>query len=384
MITPKEIREKSERKYYNGFLQLLVTEAPFERIVIRSNKTATKWSLPVFEKEIQQIVSQSKEKKGFGYTIDFQERKDKYLGRQDFPTAIYFDSEEDFLKFLGKEKEVVAFKENVTKITDEFLELQQWMLKNPKKIIKFETKWNDILKVCRYFKENPQPNRYIRELPIKVHTKFVEEHKAIIQELLDILIERYINKASKDFEKRFHLKCNEPQIRFKILDKSIAHTHFSGVDDLALLLNQFEILCLPVKKVLIVENKTTLYTTLTLPEMNGTIAIFGSGYGVLNLKNVEWFHNSDLLYWGDIDVQGFDILSQFRAYFPHTKSVFMDNETFDTFFENDFGTPADVPVQLNLTPQEQLLYTTLRKNNWRLEQEKIPFDYVNAYFAKIK
>ena len=176
------------------------------------------------------------------------------------------------------------------------------------------------------------------------------------------------------------MKYAEPQIRFKILDKEISQKFFSGLDDIAIPINQFETLNLPIKKVLIVENKTTLYTTLTLPKMDKTIAIFGSGYSVHNLKNVRWFGNLELLYWGDIDVQGFEILSQFKGYFPQTKSVLMDKQTFDSFFEGDKGTATNISAKLNLTDEEQQLYETLKTNNWRLEQEKIPIEYVNESF----
>jgi hypothetical protein len=165
-----------------------------------------------------------------------------------------------------------------------------------------------------------------------------------------------------------------------VLDKEISQTYFSDLDDIAIPVSQFENLKLPLKKVLIVENKTTLYTTLTLPKMNQTIAIFGSGYNVYNLKNVDWFEKVDLLYWGDIDVQGFEILSQFRKYFPDTESVLMDKATFDKYFENDFGTPTNITTHLNLNDNEKQLYDILKSNNWRLEQEKIPLKYVNNYF----
>lgn len=62
MITPTEIKNKTERKYIS-FLQSLVENIPFSRIDIRGDKSYSKSSLPEFEKEIQQIVSQSKEKK---------------------------------------------------------------------------------------------------------------------------------------------------------------------------------------------------------------------------------------------------------------------------------------------------------------------------------
>src|SRR5690554_1630697 len=379
MITPSEIKKKTERKYIS-FLQTLVENIPFSRIDIRGDKSYTKSSLQEFEKEIQQIVSQSKEKKGFGYSLDFQKVKTKYLGVQDLPISIYFDNEMDFLKFLGKEKEVDSFKSNVEVILRKFPELKKWIIKNPKKVIDNTNEWESILKVCQYFKQNPKPSLYIRELPIRVHTKFIERNQSVIKDLLDILISEHINKEEKQFEKRFNLKYAEPQIRFKVLDKTISNRFFSGLDDVAIPASQFETLNLPIKKVLVVENKTTLYTTLTLPKMNETIAIFGSGYSVYNLKNANWFGGLELLYWGDIDVQGFEISSQFRTYFPQTRSVLMDKQTFDLFFEDDRGTPTNISTKLNLTDEEQQLYDILKTNNWRLEQEKIPLEYVNKCF----
>jgi hypothetical protein len=65
-------------------------------LVIRGDKSYTKSSLPEFEREIQLISSHSKEKKGFGYTLEFQKVKTKYLGTQDLPISIYFDMKKIF------------------------------------------------------------------------------------------------------------------------------------------------------------------------------------------------------------------------------------------------------------------------------------------------
>lgn len=379
MITPQEIKSKTERKYIS-FLQSLVEEIPFSKLVIPGNKTYAKSSLSDFEKEIQQINSLSKEKKGFGYTLEFQRVKTKSLGVQDLPTSIFFDTEKDFLKFLEKEKEVECFRVSVKKISETFPELKEWIIKNPLKVINNHTEWDGILNVCQYFKQNSKPNLYIRELPIPVHTKFIEKNKAIIYGLLDILLIEHLNTEHKEFEKRFHLKFSEPLIRFKILDKEISQNYFSGMDDISIPASQFETMQLPIKRVLVVENKTTLYTALTLPKMDATIAIFGSGFSVHNLKNATWLSNLELLYWGDIDVQGFEILSQFRSYFPHAESILMDKLTFDTFFEEHSGTPTNVSTTLNLTEEEQQLYKLLKTNNWRLEQEKVPVYWIKEWF----
>jgi len=380
MISPNEIKAKAGRKYLS-FLQSMIEDKPFTRLFIGGDKTYTKSSLSDFEKEILLIISQSKERKGFGYTLEFQKVRTKFLGTQDLPTTIYFDTEKDFLKYLGKEKEVESFKINYAQIISTFPELRDWVLQNPSKIIQNQNEWESLLKVCGFFKNNPTPNLYIRELPITVHTKFVERNQGIIKDLLDVLISEYLNPLEKTFEKRFNLKFSEPQVRFKILDKALSNSFFSGLDDIAIPVSQFEKLNLPIEKVIVVENKTTLYTTLTLPRINKAIAIFGSGYSVYNLKQVYWLSKLELFYWGDIDVQGFEILSQFRNYFPQTKSVLMDKVTFDSFFENDLGTSTNITTQLNLTDQEQELYDILKSNNWRLEQEKIPFAYVNHCFA---
>ncbi|MDR2843136.1 MAG: DUF2220 family protein, partial [Candidatus Symbiothrix sp.] len=337
-----------------------------------------------YQSELKALLANSKEQKGFGYTVKYQTIRKKGIGTQDIPTEISFLTASDFLKYLYKEKEVDVFRKNILQILSTFPELKDWITKYPQKIIDNQDKWEDILKVCAYFKSEPAPNLYIRELPIQIHTKFIENNKSVIKELLDILIADFVKTEETNFEKRFNLKYSEPLVRFRILDTHISQTYFSGINDLSIPVSQFEQLRLPIKKVLIVENKTNLLTiALTLPEVEKTIVIFGSGYKVENLKNVEWFNQMKLFYWGDLDVQGFEILSQFRGYFPHTQSILMSEAVFKNFSDSIFeGTITKITTKLNLTEEEQQLYELLKANNWRLEQEKISTEYINQLIEK--
>jgi ATP-dependent exoDNAse (exonuclease V) alpha subunit len=129
MISPAEIKVKAERKYIS-FLQSTIQEIPFSRIVIRGDKSYSK-SLSEYEKEILALLNQSKEKKGCGYTIDYQTVKTKLIGIQSLPVCIYFDSEKDFLKYLGKEKEIDSFRQNCAKILLTLPELKNWIIQNP-------------------------------------------------------------------------------------------------------------------------------------------------------------------------------------------------------------------------------------------------------------
>ncbi len=373
MISPVEIKQKAERKFVD-YLRSIISEENIFPLDIRSNKSVGK-SLAEYKKNVDNLISESKLKKPFGYNIDFENRKTKTLGTQRFPIRIYFETETDYLKFINRKKESECFKEKAITTLKKFPELKEWLTKFPLKIVKNCSVWNDILKVCRYFKTNPKPNLYIRELPIKIHTKFIERNKGIIKELLDIIIPEYINKNETLFEKRFNLKFSEPLVRLRVLDKNISKKHFSGISDISIPISQFANLKIyNIKTVYVVENEMNL---LTFPKISESIAIWGKGFQVSNLKNANWLNNIDnFFYWGDIDVHGFEILSQIRGYFENVQSLLMDETTFNMFFEGDKGTMSNTQIKLNLTNKEYELYKKIRENNWRLEQEKIPLSYL--------
>ncbi|MGQ4612755.1 Wadjet anti-phage system protein JetD domain-containing protein [Acinetobacter junii] len=376
MITAQEIKLKAQRRYAE-YLKSLINESTIFPLVIPGNKTYNKSSMDEFRREISDISKDSKEKKGFGYTIEYQTIRTKSLGLQDLPIRVFFECEEDFILYIAKLEEVKAFKLNYKKILQLMPKLKKWIELNPLKVIDNATNWDNLLKVCQYFQTTPQPNLYIRELPILVHTKFIEQNKGVLRALLLEIIPEYCDPKQTNFENCFNLKAHESQVRFRILDSQLSSQYLLGITDLAIPLSQFKSLTLPIKRVIVIENKTSFYTALTLPDMSNTIVIFGSGYKIAELKQVTWFNDVELLYWGDIDSQGFEILSQFRSYFPHTNSLLMDEITFNLFFEQDSGTPTTINVENYLNDEEQYLYQRIRSNNWRLEQEKIPVEYVN-------
>lgn len=375
MISSKDIKEKAEKRYIS-FLKQIFTEESFFPLIIKGDKKPSK-DISTFEKEIIDLVTNSKERRGYGYEVVFKIVKTKNLGEQKLPQELQFSTEYDYLRFIGKLKEVEDYKKNYEIIVSSFPELREWLNKYPVQVIKHHDKWVDLLKVCDYFKATPYPKLFVRELPIKVHTKFIEQNKATLRELLDLIIPDAIVPDEKEFEKRFNLKYQESLVQLRVLDNEISKEYFSGISQLAIPVSDFTKLDLPIKKVIVVENKTNLNTMLTLPNICNTVAIFGKGYSVSNIKNASWLNDLDIIYWGDIDVQGFEILSQFRNYFPKVRSVLMDIETFNKYFENDQGTESKVKIQLNLNRNEQELYELLKEKNWRLEQEKIPIDYVN-------
>ena len=369
-----EIRKKAEKKYL-AFLQSVVEGKTFDPVVIVGNKKPND-DMAMFEKELTELMEYSKERKGYGYTIEYQTVKTRKHGLQDIPTSISFFTEYDYLKFIGKEQITAHFRADIGKGLSELPELKDWISKYPNKVLDNHNVWDDILVVCKYFKTTPKPQLYIRELPIQVHTKFIERNKGIIKELLDIIISEQVNTEATRFEPHFNLKYDEPIVRFRVLDKTISEKFFSGTNDISLPISQFKSIGISVHTVYIVENKMNM---LTFPLKSDSIVLWGHGFGVDILKNVEWLRSKRIFYWGDLDAHGFLILSELRKHFPQVESFLMDRETFDAFFENDKGVETNVVGDLYLTSKERELFEYLKAFNFRLEQEKIPFEY-----AKVK
>ena len=105
---------------------------------------------------------------------------------------------------------------------------------------------------------------------------------------------------------------------------------------------------------------------------------------------MQWLHDKEIYYWGDIDRDGFAILSRVRGYFPHIKSLLMDDVTIDMFRayaiqENE--SKRNTNRLENLTNEESIIYNNLCSEiygeRFRLEQERIDFKYVLKSISQI-
>ena len=379
MISPVQILQKAER-LYPSFLSSVITEDKFFPIEFSIG------SLPkdylALREAVTQLISKSKQDLGYGYTVELKTRKLHKLGQQSLPQRISIETEQDYLKLLKKEKEFSKFKADIELIRSEVPELNCWLAQNPLKVIEYSERWSDLLKVCQYFQSNPQPHLYIRELPIQIHTKFIEQNKGILRYLLEAILPAELLgsvEAEKEytFEKRFSLRYREPLIRLRILDQALKAKYEFLLSDISTPISEFKQLNLKAHRFFITEN---LMSFLNLPVLENSFALFGSGYAIQTLKSVKWLAYCPIFYWGDLDTDGFKILSQLRSYFPQTISIMMDVKTFETFKEFAVTvTESTAENLLYLTREEQALYSYLSLHNKRLEQERISQDYVYQY-----
>jgi hypothetical protein len=380
VITPHEITLKAERQYM-PFLQSWLRGEPFIPIVFPVGKRSS--DFVGLQKEVERLQAQEKMARGYGYRIQSETQQKRALGTQTVPVRIVLETPQDLLVLIEKEQEFILFEQDVKTIREQFPQLEIWLQSSPKKIIDQHGSWPGLLAVCQYFLDHPQPQHYIRELAINVDTKFIERHAGILRELLEhILPQEAIVQNAITFQQRFGLREEEIKVHMRFLDDQLSKHYGLAINELSIPHSQCAALPLAGQQCVITENKMTF---LTLPPLPDTFAIFGAGFRVGSLSTISWLYECPIIYWGDLDAQGFQILSQLRSIFPHVVSLMMDKETLDTFIHFGVpGTPTIVRHLPHLTPQEHELFLHLAQNNIRLEQERIHHAYALQHIHAIQ
>lgn len=379
MITPDEIAVKANRAYL-----------PFVRAWLRG-ESFTPLDLPVgglppdyraLQRAVDVLLQGAQAQRGAGYTVELQVRTTRAFGQQSLPQRIHIASADDLLFLAGKREEFAALMDDVALIRATLPELEAWLVANPQHVIEHHGLWPDLLRVGTYFRANPRPERYLRELPIAVHTKFIEQHTGIIARLLDVLLpETEIDITKRQFEQRYGLRYDVPLVRLRLLDPSLGERLGLPLTDLAAPVTDLAALPCAGLDTIIVENKMVF---LTLPPRPATLAIFGSGFQVELLHQLPWLAHCRIWYWGDLDAQGFQLLARLRALFPQAASLMMDAATLETFRTFAVaGTPSSMADLPQLTPDEQAVYANLVQTNLRLEQERISHAYAARHLEAI-
>jgi hypothetical protein len=370
MINPDEIRQQAKRKY-RAFLRARVRGDAFFPLEIRFRQARASDDYLVLRQWVGDLLAGSKAERGFGYTVTLEERQLRRYGRQTLPTRIAIETESDYLRLLRKEQEFARWRGAVSHTLAQFPQLEHWLAQYPHRLLLHLPSWEDLLAVCAYVVAHPRPALYLRELPLPVHTKFVEENQAILRQLLDELLPpEAICNGESQFERRFGLRYDESQIRLRLLDPALQDSLDWPAADLTITLSDCASLPgMNGRTLLIVENKMTF---LTLPSLPDAVAIWGKGFQVGLLREIPWLADCAIWYWGDLDAQGFAILSHLRSTWPQTNSFLMDVEMLEKY--RDFvvpGTQAEEITLTNLTEDEAAVYRQLVAHDWRLEQERI-------------
>jgi len=346
--------------------------------------------------------------------LELRETRHPQLGRNDVPQSLWIDSLDDAIAFIGRREECRQFCELALQVMGYDTRLINWVRKRPVTVLELASVWDRLLRVHEGILQRQDNEIYLRQLSVAgVDTKFIEAHRGTLAEWLDLAlptgsIDEH-HRGSRGFVRRYGFRDKPARLRMRSLDStqpligrastsacvSAATSVNAGADasactgsvdangalataDITLDVDVIRLFDPPHLRVLITENEINY---LVLPDRAGTLAVFGSGYGLESLGEIDWLKQRDVWYWGDIDTHGFAILNELRAQLPNVRSLLMDVETLMAH-EMLWGCeskPTHRKLE-HLTDAEADLYRDLvggrYGNGVRLEQEQIDYEYM--------
>lgn len=386
--TPADLRAQALKLWDRGELPAsLVTGAPLfpKRLTLKCPTSAEMAS------RFDEVRSWIGELRMMSHCrVEMREFKHRVFGANAVPHEAWIDTLEDALALIGKRRDAARF----TALIDLTCEKQPlalaWLAKRPMRALELGDDWSLLLEIVAWRLAHPCPGVYLRQIDIPcVHSKFIEAHRGVLSELLDIVlpleaIDQTASGASQ-FAKRYGFRDKPMRIRFRVLDPEHSLLAEPLLQDITLDAESFARLDTDVTHVFITENEINF---LAFPQVKNSLVIFGAGYGFEMLCKAKWLSRCRIHYWGDIDTHGFAILDQLRSRFDHVRSFLMDRTTL-LAFESQWGeeekqTLRDLP---RLNPDEMALYDDLRDNrigkNLRLEQERIGFGWVESALSAL-
>jgi hypothetical protein len=380
-LTPDDIQAKAERAYQT-FLTHWVCGSDGEffpyrvraRFAIEPNDP--KGTIAASET----LMAKSRAGRGWGYTVHRDQVRLRDFGNNPVPRAITIDTQKDLLRLANKEAEFEATCRVVEAVRAALPQLASWLESNVRSLHHLVNSVTGLIQVARYFISNPWPDCYARQIPVSVDTKFVQRHHGTLREWLDLLLPASaVNVNETNFARRFGLRDGQEHRAIRALDMDLIGELGLPFQELSLPLRS--IAALPVCNVtaVIVENNLNLFT---LPRLRRGLGVRGEGNAVNRLEQLRWLDTNRILYWGDIDVEGFIILSRLRNLFSHVESILMD---MDVVRQHECalidGSGAQFAPPTNFTAAEAEAFHYCLNRNRRLEQERVSQCCVDQAFS---
>jgi hypothetical protein len=308
------------------------------------------------------------------------------IGANALPSHVEIESYDALWQLIGRRAQVRRFDE-LREVTAAALpSLVPWMNRKAMTVLKHEADWARLLRTVGWITAAGFTSSvYLRAVPVPaVDTKFIEQHRGIIAELLDeILPPERVDAAypPSQFERRYGFAVKPTLVRFRSLDAG--RPVLPGVSELVVRSSEFHHVAPDMRTVIIIENEITY---LAFPPVPDAAVIFGSGFAVSGYGALPWFASRRVLYWGDLDTHGFVALDRLRALVPHAESMLMDSPTLlahrGQWVQEENPTRARLS---HLMDSESAVYRDLCQDTYgnriRLEQERIQFPMLQAVLA---
>ncbi|NNN07626.1 MAG: hypothetical protein HKL85_00330 [Acidimicrobiaceae bacterium] len=315
------------------------------------------------------------------FSITYRALKGKNLGSNSVPARVRIESFEQLCALIGTQREVRSLDDILTQTTGTIPSLVPWVVAHPLRAVAHQNIWGDVLATVTWVVASDTEDVYLRQIDVEgIDTKFVDHNRKLLDELLSVVLPSHRidpDYSAADFARRFGFKPKPSYTRLRLLNPQPQFP--KEISEVTLRTDELVHLELVADTIFVIENEITY---LAFPSVPNAVVVFGSGFGLAGLQEIPWMDSRDIVYWGDIDTHGFDILSRLRTRFAHVRSIMMDHQTLLAHSRQWVTEPSPTTRALpNLDDAENALYHNLIEDRYghavRLEQERVRFSWLN-------
>lgn len=293
--------------------------------------------------------------------------------RFSLPSSITFDDLSSYVAWMGSTDEFDAAGSRVGQLAD-LDERLFGMTRAWKEISQLtEPDFLSFVELLRWRRDNPEARPPVRALAIPgLDTKWIERNRGLVAPAFRLL-GAFDVSAGSVIERLGFDTCDRMTVWFRSGETVGGITAFAP--QVALRPSDTSRGQFPnARRAIIVENLTSFEMLELAP---GDIAIFGQGaQAPAALGLMPWLHEhlDMVLYWGDMDGEGYQILSRARAALPGLRSILMSAQDARRYMDR-LSIPIDPdrrPAPDHLTPDERAAYALTAPAGCRIEQERLP------------
>lgn len=308
------------------------------------------------------------------FCVEHRVVRGRNLGANLVPARVKVDSFEQLCVILGTAYDVRLLDELIARTRNIVPALVDWVVAHPTVALQHAAVWEQMLATVRWIECHDTAHLYVRQIDVEgVDTKFVERHHKLLDHLLTVVLptERIDQTAvPPTFARKFRFQEKPAYTRFRA-----PYSGPGGYTEMTVRTDELAGRDPGISTVFVVENEVTY---LAFPSLPDAIVVFGSGFALGGVATLPWLPNKEIVYWGDIDTHGFEILNRLRSRLPFVRSILMDHRTLLAHRAQWVTEPSHTTRPLpHLTVEEQALYRDLVEDTFgpslRLEQERVRF-----------
>ncbi|MDO5696843.1 MAG: DUF2220 family protein [Dermatophilus congolensis] len=308
-----------------------------------------------------------------GVEADWEQRAWRSIGRQRVPVRLRLRDADAVARFVGggPASDWRRLRERTGHLASTFgatPELARVVRRHAASLVSFDdARFEQVLHVAAWAVANPMSGYRPRQVPVRgVDSKWLGSHRKLVTDLVGAAT------GSTDLG----LVDSDPLVRVRVLDPGMAAEAFGGLRDVAAPVSELAAVSTAMSSLRVVFVMENLESVLAMPNWPGACAVHGSGYAVRVIGRLPWLREARVVYWGDLDSNGFAILHGLRMHLPRVESVLMDEPTL--LAHRDLWVREPAPnrgVFGTLTEGElRALHALRREGDVRLEQERIPWE----------